>query len=307
MALHESPSQLLTGRRIYRNSTPDEVAGAGLPTEFAKKLTQESSLEAGEHFFLFPRPPGAPLELDLLAGAPEGCLVLEGEACCAGEAERLHTGDLVVVDGVDGPAVLTAKTRLRLQHTKHQSVSAPLDPGQLYARLARKDPQSTAHAARVRQLAREMGQALSLCPDELECLEASAHFHDIGKLAVPRATLTNPGRLSLGEWRMIVNHPVYGRTLLGRTHLATAAVVAEQHHERLDGSGYPYGLSGDEVSLESYLVGVADSFDAMTHERPYQRARGPKQALSELNRYANLLYPGELVAALNAVVKRRRA
>lgn len=301
--MHEAPSPRTAGLQICKGETLDYTNGQ-LSTEVLGTLNQESSLEPGEHFFLFPDPLVAASGPDTPPEGVEGCLVVEGEGCCDARAERLRAGDLMIVGGADGPAALTAETRLRLQHTQHQSVSAPLDPDQLGARLACKDPPSMAHAARVQRLALAMGRALTLTPTELERLAAGAYFHDIGKLAIPGAVLAKPGALTLGEWRLIVKHTRYGRTLLARTPLAAAAAVAEQHHERLDGSGYPYGLSGEEIALPSYLVGLADSFDAMTHRRPYRPARDAEQALSELNRYANVLYPGELVAALNAVVKR---
>ncbi len=122
--------------------------------------------------------------------------------------------------------------------------------------------------ARVRQLALAVGSALSLSSGELERLDSGAYFHDIGKLAVPTSILSKPGSLSIGEWRGVIKHTLYGREMRIRTRLAAVAYIAEEHHERLDGSGYPYGLAGDEVRVESYIVAVADSFDAMTHTRP---------------------------------------
>ena len=152
-----------------------------------------------------------------------------------------------------------------------------------------------------------MGRHLGLGSLRLERLALAAYLHDLGKLKLPTALLQTPTPLALPEWHLMTRHPREGSRLLGGTPLAFAGTVAEQHHERLNGSGYPAGLRGDHLAFESQLVAVADTFDAITHGRPYQEPRSSQGALSEINRYSGVLFAREAVNALNAVTKRRTA
>lgn len=169
--------------------------------------------------------------------------------------------------------------------------------------LVRKDAATAAHSARVALLAAGVGRLLRLSTPRFETLCLAAFLHDLGKLSVPRSVLQTSERLTLREWQLMKQHPNYGQRLLEPTPLAFLGTIVEQHHERLNGSGYPLGLSGNAVQLESYIVAVADTFDAMTYTRPYQGARSPQQALSEINRYSDILYPREVVSALNTLIK----
>lgn len=98
-------------------------------------------------------------------------------------------------------------------------------------------------------------------------------------------------------------HPTFGRELLEATLMKEAGQIVEQHHERLDGSGYPFGLSGSDIPVESAIVAVVNTYDAMTTERPYQRAFEPEEAFAELRRLAGLHYPEEVVEAFLAAIK----
>ena len=176
--------------------------------------------------------------------------------------------------------------------------------GRFAEQLARKDPLTAAHSARVGRLTAEMGRYLGWRSPRLERLALAAYLHDLGKLGLPTALLQRPAPLALPEWHRLTRHPREGRRLLEDTPLAFAAAVAEEHHERLNGSGYPAGLREGELTLEGQLVAVADTFDAITHGRPYQEPRSPQGALSEINRYSGVLFAREAVSALNAVTKR---
>ena len=177
------------------------------------------------------------------------------------------------------------------------------DLEQLATRLRHKDAEVAAHGARVALLARDIGQHLGFSAPRSEQLGLGAYLHDVGKLGLPTHILQTPDSLTPCEWQLMTQHPSYGRQLLETTTLAFLAPAIEQHHERLDGSGYPFGLGGDAVAVEGYIIAVADTFDAITHARPYRQARSPEAALSEINRYSGLLYPCEVVGALNAVTR----
>ncbi len=170
-------------------------------------------------------------------------------------------------------------------------------------RLVRKDAATAAHSARVAVYAASIGSQLGLRAPRLDHLSLAAFLYDLGKFSVPRSILQTCKRLTLSEWQLMTQHPGYGRRLLESTSLSFLGTIVEQHHERLNGSGYPLGIAGSAVQLESYIVAVADTFDAITYARPYQGARSPQQALSEINRYSDILYPREVVSALNAVIK----
>ena len=170
-------------------------------------------------------------------------------------------------------------------------------------RLRRKDAEIAAHGARVALLANDIGQQLGLSAPHLERLGLAAYLHDVGKLKLSTHILQTPDSLTPCEWGQMMQHPSYGRQLLETTTLAFLTSIIEQHHERCDGSGYPFGLVGDAVAVESYIIAVADTFDAITHARPYRQARSPVTALSEINRYSGVLYPREVVGALNAVTR----
>ncbi len=211
--------------------------------------------------------------------------LVEGEGLC------LRTGHTYVAQT---PAFL-------YQFRTDSAVSEALE--NLSARLRRKDPQTAGHSARVGFLAWQLGRALGLEAPRLGRLALAAYLHDIGKLRLPTGLLQSAQPLTVAQWQLMMGHPEAGRELLEDTPLKGLGTVLEQHHERFNGSGYPHGLKGDAISLEAYIIGVADTFDAITHPRPYQTARSVAHALSEINRYSHVLYPAEVVSALNRVHK----
>ncbi len=129
------------------------------------------------------------------------------------------------------------------------------------------------------------------------CLLAG-RVHDIGKLAISRATLLKPGQLTKSEWHELKLHPTYGgSTLCGLPRLKYLAPAVIAHHERVDGTGYPYGLAAHEIPIESQVVAIADAFCAMTVPRPYSVTRLPSEAIVELKRCAGTQFNAELTAA----------
>jgi HD-GYP domain-containing protein (c-di-GMP phosphodiesterase class II) len=138
---------------------------------------------------------------------------------------------------------------------------------------------------------------MGLSHDRLYLLNYGSYLHDIGKVKLPEGLLQKPGKLTAEEWLVMKQHPSMGRELLENSFLQNVGAIVEQHHERLDGSGYPKGLNGLEISLEAYIIAVADTFDAMTTDRPYRAALPVSQALAELHKYADQHYPREVVNA----------
>jgi HD-GYP domain-containing protein (c-di-GMP phosphodiesterase class II) len=142
-----------------------------------------------------------------------------------------------------------------------------------------KDREARAHNLRVARLCVHMGRQLSMSAHELRVLARAGLMHDIGKLGIPQDVLGKHSPLDEAEWSLMRTHPELGLTLLDRAGRSSREVLAVlYHHERLDGSGYPYGLSGDAIPIEARIVAVADTYDALTSDRPYRRACSEAEA-----------------------------
>lgn len=168
------------------------------------------------------------------------------------------------------------------------------------------DPYTAGHQYRVARLgcaiAREMGQS----EDQIECIRVAGTLHDIGKIYVPPGILSRPGRLAQIEFSMIKAHPSVGYDILKTVEFPwPIAEIVLQHHERMDGSGYPRGLSGAAILLPARILGVADVVEAMSSHRPYRPALGLDRALEEVSRNRGVLYDADVVDACLAVFTRR--
>lgn len=146
-----------------------------------------------------------------------------------------------------------------------------------------RDPYTAGHQRRVADLAVGIGREMGLHEDRLEGLRVSGLLHDIGKIAVPAEILSKPGRLTNVEFDIIRGHPEAGHAILAQIDFPwPVAEVTLQHHEAMNGSGYPAGLRGDEILLESRILAVADVVEAMASHRPYRPALGIEVALAEV-------------------------
>ncbi|MDO9576529.1 MAG: tetratricopeptide repeat protein [Candidatus Cloacimonadales bacterium] len=179
---------------------------------------------------------------------------------------------------------------LRLKKAMEETVNA------LISAVEIRDPYTAGHQLRVATLSREIGLAMGLSKEELDGIRIAAILHDIGKIYVPAEILTKPSSLTETEFSMIKNHPLAGYDILKTIDFdLPVAMIVYQHHERMDGSGYPQGLAGNEIMLESRIVHVADVVDAMISQRPYRSSQGIDEALHELQRYAGIRYDEEVV------------
>ena len=149
--------------------------------------------------------------------------------------------------------------------------------------LGLRDRPTAAHSGRVQRLASDLGRRLRLERQGLCELAYAAELHDIGKVGLPDALLRKPGPLLETEWEMVRSHSGWGSDLLRKVPgLERVAVIVRHHHERFDGSGYPDGLVGEEIPLESRILAVVDAYVAMIEDRPYRRALDPEDAAGEL-------------------------
>jgi len=161
-----------------------------------------------------------------------------------------------------------------------------------------KDPYTAGHQLRVSQLAVAIAAELNLSQDQLEGIRVSSLIHDIGKISLPTETLSKPTKLTDLEFSLIKGHSQMGYDILKSIDFNyPVANIVLQHHERLNGSGYPQGLEGDNILLEAKIIGVADVVEAMSSHRPYRPALGMDQALKEISQNRNILYDAEVTDA----------
>jgi len=167
-----------------------------------------------------------------------------------------------------------------------------------------RDPYTASHQRRVKQLCLAIAKEMGLSEKTINALEVAAAIHDIGKIYVPAEILTKPDRLSKVEFAMIREHPKIGYDILKEIEFPwPVAKIVLQHHERMDGSGYPQGLSGEDIILEARILAVADVVEAMSSHRPYRAALGIRAALEEISKHKGLLYDPEVVDACLRVFK----
>ncbi len=165
-----------------------------------------------------------------------------------------------------------------------------------------KDRYTYDHNARIRSLSLRIAERMRFSKDRLEGLLYAALYHDLGKISVPEEILNKPGQLNDEEYEIIKKHAEEGRQILDRTYLKKVGVIIEQHHERLDGSGYPKGLKADEILLEAKIIAVVDSFDAMTSERVYHKPITYGDAIAELRTKDASKYDQSIVDILEQIL-----
>ncbi|QRN04619.1 PAS domain S-box protein [Legionella sp. MW5194] len=170
-----------------------------------------------------------------------------------------------------------------------------------------RDPYTAGHEYRVGLIAKAIGQELGWPPARCASLELMGLVHDIGKIAIPAEILVKPSKLTAIEMELIKNHSQTGYDILKDVHLdAPVAEVILQHHERLDGSGYPRGLKRSDILPETRVISVADVLEAMSSHRPYRPALGIDAAVAEIQRGRGLQYDAEVVDAVLKLIHENR-
>jgi HD-GYP domain-containing protein (c-di-GMP phosphodiesterase class II) len=178
----------------------------------------------------------------------------------------------------------------------------------LNATVDAKDPYTAGHSQRVQRVALAIGHELRLPAEELHALGLAGLFHDIGKIAVPDAILTKPGRLTDEEFEQMKLHPTQGARIIGKLEqLRVTVPLIRHHHERWDGGGYPDGLAGGDIPELATVVALADAWDAMTTDRPYAAALSTEAALAEVRAGRETQFAPAAVDAFLAVARTRPA
>ncbi|MDI9370074.1 MAG: HD domain-containing protein [Synergistaceae bacterium] len=171
-----------------------------------------------------------------------------------------------------------------------------------------RDDSTSGHQKNVSELAESLAVEMNLPEETRMAVRYAGLVHDIGKLYIPAEILGKPSFLSEAEYELVKKHPEYGHNILSTLDFPwPLAKIVLQHHERVDGSGYPYGLTMGEICLEARILAVVDSYDAMVSDRPYRKSKGEQEALDELCDLAGSAYDPEIVQAFVSLRKKRAA
>ncbi|MGI2327976.1 HD-GYP domain-containing protein [Planococcus sp. YIM B11945] len=241
--------------------------------------------------------------------AMEFYFILSGEVTCEIDGEKLIFGpqDHFTAQGLTEPIHFTTLSDFTFLWVVTESVfvhvskevSSLMD---IVKQVEKKDRYTYMHSDRVAEYAAKIAKQLHLNAGQLGMIAEASLLHDIGKIHIPENILNKPSRLTDEEFAMIKKHPADGAKMLKGTIYEELCPIIAQHHERLDGTGYPLGLKKDEILLESRIIAVSDTFDAMTEDRAYRKAFDAKYALDELKRLVHTHYDKEVVDAFEKVL-----
>ncbi|MEG1742728.1 MAG: HD domain-containing protein, partial [Clostridia bacterium] len=253
---------------LLANCKDMEIMKQSIPTDSAVWVTPSESAGVLEFFFVI----SGELVVDIKSGTV-----------------TLKQGDSFFVDSLKEEVSLKAKTKTELLYVTNSHVFDSLNYFQkeltdLLMQINEKDNITYLHSKNVVRFSMKLFEKLSSNQDKatMDKLVTSALFHDVGKCFVPDEILKKAGELTNEEFKYIIKHPIDTRHMLRTRFGPEIAEIAACHHERLDGSGYPYGLTGDEVSFESKILSVADAFEAMTSQRHYNKPKTFVAAAEEL-------------------------
>lgn len=212
--------------------------------------------------------------------------------------------------------ILQVSRAIQQLHRQHeQSRQAALRAERHYFKVLRRiisaiesrEPYTRGRSKRIGYLARRIGENLGLDSNLCRLLELAGQIHDIGLLSVPEYVLDKPSRLGRKEFRSVKRHAeISYRILEPLTFLREILPAVRFHHERMNGTGYPYGLKGEDIPLSARILAVADAYDAMTHDRPHRPALPTIEAINELRRCSPAGYDPKCVAALEELLNIRQ-
>jgi PAS domain S-box-containing protein/putative nucleotidyltransferase with HDIG domain len=266
----------LVGRNVFSFVAPEDLEKAVRTS----KVMFEKKIGPQEIGLVFKGRPGVKFEIDGAVlrdqgGAPYGVVYL-----CRDITERKQA-ESSLREGL-----------IKLRTTLKASIDA------LASAIEMRDPYTAGHQERVTRLARAIALEMGLDKERVEAIEIAGVIHDIGKLYVPAEILSKPTKLSDLEYSMIKMHAQVGYTILSKIDFPwPIAQIVHQHHEAINGSGYPQGLAGKDILLEAKILCVADVVEAMSSHRPYRPALGIKAALAEITQKQGILYDREVVDA----------
>jgi PAS domain S-box-containing protein len=220
--------------------------------------------------------------------------------CTANVAARYEDGKPRLVVEISRDITERKQTEERLKKTMDAAIDT------MSKIIEAKDPYTSGHQHRVCQLAVPLARELGLSSDKIEGIRIASLIHDVGKIGLPTEILSKPSKLTDIEFSLIKGHSQIGYDILKSIDFSyPIAQIVLQHHERLNGSGYPNNLKGDKILLEAKIIGVADVVEAMSSFRPYRPALGIDKALEEISQNRGTLYDPEVVDACLKLFKEK--
>jgi len=242
-----------------------------------------------------------------------GALVVYAERPNAFEAAPIEVFQHLAEQIVHGIQSLEQKQLLDAERLNHEETQKQLadalaaSVAAIVTAMEMRDPHTAGHQGRVAEIAVAIGKEMGWSTNQLLGLQMAAMVHDIGKISIPAEILTKPTRLSAAEWALIREHPETGYSILKDIPFTwPIAEIVREHHEKLDGSGYPQGLKGDAILAEAKVLEVADIVEAMASDRPYRAALGLEFALAEIERLAGTELDADAVRICAALFREKR-
>jgi len=213
-----------------------------------------------------------------------------------------QTGDIFYVNRLKSPIYFLALEDTKLLYILNESMFFMLSDKikkliKTIEKVEEKDLYTEKHSNRVMEYAIMLAKKLNLNSIDLMTLGYASLFHDLGKIDIPNEILMKPEKLTSEEFEAIKQHPLHGRILADEINLIDMGEIIEQHHERIDGSGYPNGLKKDAIRIEAKIISLVDCYDAMTSDRPYRKQLSKEEALNELIKYRGIHYDEVIVDA----------
>lgn len=282
--------------KVNNDSTSLSLLGRGSGIEMMKQ-----TISKGKLLILIPSEE---------ADVQEYYYILEGEIEAEVDGIKVEVGahDFISARNLEVPVHFTTRTEVTLLsvstapifHYLSDVIKALKEVGEA---VERKDRYTFKHSSRVADYAVKTAAKMKLGKERTERLYLASIFHDIGKINIPVEVLKKPDKLTNEEFDIVKKHPGDGADMLRKTAYADLAAIVEQHHERVNGRGYPFGLKGDEILTEAKIIGVCDTFDAMTEDRAYRKAFSAEYAMAEIRQLAGVQYDPEVVEAFWQVLK----
>lgn len=254
----------------------------------------------GKKFYIYPADNNEVMEYFYII---EGSLIYEHN-----NEKLLKNGDYFYVHELKETVFFEAITDVTLIYISTEPVFHYLsntinDLTDIAKKVEVKDNYTINHSDRVQEYSYKIAKKLGLSKNKLENITFSSFFHDLGKINVPDEILNKPGKLTDEEFEYIKKHPTDGKKLATNVYYKNLGEIIEQHHERLDGSGYPDGLKCDEIVIEAKIIAVADTYDAMTSDRPYRKGLSSQVAVDELRRLKGIHYDEIIVEIFIEILK----
>ncbi|MGM0838051.1 MAG: HD domain-containing phosphohydrolase [Bacillota bacterium] len=236
--------------------------------------------------------------------------ILQGKVVCELNGEKVTLGphDYYTASNLQEPIHFTALTDVSYlwfitEPTFYHISENVTELKKMVEKVEERDPYTSKHSDRVSKYSIKISRKMKLVKEKLENLYIASYLHDIGKINIPTEILNKPGKLTEEEYAIVKLHPLDGANMVKGFYNEEIPKIIEQHHERLNGSGYPNGLKGEDILLEARIISVSDSFDAMTEDRAYRKAYSAAYAMAEIKRLTPTLYDQTVVNALEEILK----